>query len=174
MLLCSHFISDCEDHDFFMLIHLTGVLCPFAQVLFHLIKSCISFLPEAFNFVHRRCFLSFKFFNFSRFFGFTRLSEKQLSFTSSLSLLFPLRCHSRSRDEILSQWWSVVTPQVRSFRCLPGFPGFVVCFVWFVASCALHHVIMPSSHKSFATQLNKPYGSSIHLNRGNSHGEFSL
>ena len=34
--------------------------------------------------------------------GFTRLSKKQLSFTSSLSLLFSLRCHSRSRDEILS------------------------------------------------------------------------
>ena len=30
---------------------------------------------------------------------------------------------------------------------------------------------MPSSHKSFATQLNKLHGSSVHLNRGNSHGD---
>ena len=66
-----------------------------------------------------------------------------------------------------------VTPQDRSFRCLPGFPGFVVCFVWFIAfiiaSCALHHVIMPSCH--FFSQLNKLHGSLIHLNRGSSHGE---
>ena len=39
---------------------------------------------------------------FSRFFGFTRLSKKQLSFTSYLPLPLSLRCHSRSRDEILS------------------------------------------------------------------------
>ena len=36
---------------------------------------------------------------------------------------------------------------------------------------ASYHVIMPSSHKSFATQLNKLHGSSVHLNRGNSHGD---
>ena len=43
-----------------------------------------------------------------------------------------------------------IMPQDRSFRCLPGFPGFVVCFVssvaFIFASCALHHVIMPSCH----------------------------
>ena len=39
---------------------------------------------------------------FSRFFGFTRLSKEQLSFTSPLSFPLSLRCHSRSRDEILS------------------------------------------------------------------------
>ena len=38
---------------------------------------------------------------------------------------------------------------------------------------SLHHVycIMSSCHKSFASQLNKLHGSSIHLNRGNSHGD---
>ena len=38
---------------------------------------------------------------------------------------------------------------------------------WFVLVCC----IMSSCHKSFASQLNKPYGSSIHLDRGNSHGD---
>ena len=58
-----------------------------------------------------------------------------------------------------------VTPQDRSFRCLPGFPGFVVCFVWFIASCALHHVIY------FLNSTKYWHGPLIHLNRGNSHGD---
>ena len=44
----------------------------------------------------------FKWLNLFKARGFTRLSKKQLSFTSSLSLPFSLWCHSRSRDEILS------------------------------------------------------------------------
>ena len=43
-----------------------------------------------------------KWLNLSRFFGLTRLAKKQLSFTSPLYLPLSLRCHSRSRDEILS------------------------------------------------------------------------
>ena len=141
-------------------IHLTGVLCPYAQAIsfyqaFHLFSTgvlyeifltpcsihsivseavCCDFIKyllilpspysnpfsfqsecclklfflvtlfyrSVFNFVHLRCILSFNLFNLSRVFSFTHLSKKQLSFTSSLSLLFSLRCHSRSRDEILS------------------------------------------------------------------------
>ena len=46
--------------------------------------------------------LSSPLFFFSIWFNITHLSKKQLNFTSSLSLLFALRCHSRSQDEILS------------------------------------------------------------------------
>ena len=55
-----------------------------------------------FNFIISAVFFSRNGLTFARFFGFTRLSKKQLSFTSSLSLPFSLWCHSRSRDEILS------------------------------------------------------------------------
>ena len=51
---------------------------------------------------HLRGFIPFKLFNLSRFISFIRLAKKQLSFTFSLPLPFSLRCHSRSRDEILS------------------------------------------------------------------------
>ena len=90
---------------------------PSAQVLF-ILSSLVSLFNRS---VDRSCsslflfasgvlstsFISIVFFSrnvliFSRFFGFTRLSKKQLSFTSPLSLPFSLRCHSRSRDEILS------------------------------------------------------------------------
>ena len=97
-----------------------GSVLWFHQVSSHLIKflfnppsfhseCCLNLfflvtLPyrSVFNFVLLCCILSLNLFNFSRFIGFTRLSKKQLSFTSSLSLLFSLWCHSRSRDEILS------------------------------------------------------------------------
>ena len=45
MLLFSIIISNCEDHDLFLLILLTGV-CARCSCSFHLIKSCISFQPE--------------------------------------------------------------------------------------------------------------------------------
>ena len=69
-------------------------------------RSCSSLFLFS-NRVFSTLFISVVFFSrngltFSRFFGFTRLSKKQLSFTASLSLSFSLRCHSRSRDEILS------------------------------------------------------------------------
>ena len=98
---------------------LTGVSCPLLKlfssyqvlhnfstgVLLEFVLPCSSFLTECSQIRHLRCILSgngLTFSRFFRFFGFTRLSKKQLSFTSSLSLLFSLRCHSRSRDEILS------------------------------------------------------------------------
>ena len=87
-----------------------------------------------------------------------------------------LRCHPRSRDEILLQWWSVVTPQDRRFRRLPYFRdhrGFLLCLLFYFLHCIMsscHHVI----NLCIKTQLNKLHGSPIHLNRGNSHGVFSL
>ena len=51
------------------------------------------------------------------------------------------------------------------FRVLPCV-SFVPALYFCIASC--HHA---SSHKYFATQLNKWHGSLIHLNRGNSHGD---
>lgn len=108
-------ISFVKDHVLFVLIHLTGVLCPLLK-FFHFIKPCISFQPECCSnlfflvlFFLTECFQlrSFSLHSFFQFVqplkarGFTRLSNKQLSYTSSLSLPFSLRCHSRSRDEIL-------------------------------------------------------------------------
>ena len=87
-------------------LHLLLVHCNPFLMSFNLQGSrdvpCSSFLMEVFNFIHLRCILFSKWLNLSRFFGFTRLSKEQLSFTSSLFLPFSLRCHSRSRDEILS------------------------------------------------------------------------
>ena len=84
---------------------LTGVvsiyILPFNLKVFRNVL-CPSFLTECFQICHLRYSFSRNGLTFSRFFGLTRLSKKQLSFTSSLSLLFSLRCHSRSRDEILS------------------------------------------------------------------------
>ena len=111
-----------KDHVLFMPIHLTGVLWPFAQVLFalsHLVHlvltgvlactscplqpfSCV-FQPRGFSWCSFFLFSNggfqlcssslysvFQLFNLSRFIGFTRLSKKQLSFTSSLfSSVFP-------------------------------------------------------------------------------------
>ena len=80
-------------------------IVPLCSSSFRLFKLCISFqlgcclnlfvlitLPyrSAFNFVLLRCFISFNLFNLARFFGFTRLSKKQLSFPYS----FFFRCPS--------------------------------------------------------------------------------
>ena len=154
MFLSSIIISSCEGRLLFVPIHLTGVFCPVAQVL-SLLSSFISLFnrkgaricSSLFLFasgVLSTSFISVVFFSqngliFSRFFGFTRLSKKQLSFTSSLSFPFSLRCHSRSRDEILSQWWSVVTPRDRCARCPPVIRCCCLVIRLRVASC---HVIM--------------------------------
>ena len=76
-LLSSTHLLVCQDLVLFMLILLTGVLCPFAQVLFILSSFCLPFQPEccsnlffletlpyrsAFNFVLLRCILSFNLF----------------------------------------------------------------------------------------------------------------
>lgn len=45
---------------------------------------CFLILPESLNLVRLRCTLSSKFFNLSRFFGFTHLSNKQLCFSNPL------------------------------------------------------------------------------------------
>ena len=175
MLLFSIIISNGEDRVLFMLIHLTGVLCPLLKffssyqvlhlfstgVLSEFVLPCFSFLTECFQLRPSLLFSSLNQFNLARFFGFTRLSKKQLSFTYSLSPPFSLRCHSRSRDEILSQWWSVVTPQDRCSRRLPQVLGFSVCFIFAcsfyfcIASC--HHAIMPFIFKTHLNKLHRSF-----------------
>ena len=44
---------------------------------------------------------------------FHSLVEEATQFYRLSSSSFSLRCHPRSRDEILSQWWSVVTPRIQ-------------------------------------------------------------
>ena len=54
---------------------------------------------------------------------------------------FSLRCHPRSRDEILSQWWSVVTPRIQlSIFVTPtlAFSGDAICYFlrgWVFVCC---------------------------------------
>ena len=161
MLIFSLIISNCEDRVLFMLILLTGVLCHFFKLIssyqvLHLFSTGVLFefvLPSS-QFLFSTAVLTIV-FNSDMFFLSTFQPLKVLWFHSFVeeatqfylfsSSSVSLRCHSRSRDEILLQWWSVVTPQDRSFRCLPGFPSFAVCFF---CACsfifALHHVIMPS------------------------------
>ena len=115
-------------------------------VLPEFLLPCYSSLPECSQLCCSLLHSFFQLFNLSRFFGFTLLSKKQLSFTSSLSLPFSLRCHSRSRDEILSQWWSVVTPRDRCARCLPVIHSLAMPFACVLhlalSSCALHHIVL--------------------------------
>ena len=95
---------------------LSGVLCPLLKsfssyqvlhlfstgVMSEFVLPCSSFLMECFQLCSSPLYSFLKLVNLARFSGFTRLSKKQLSCTSRLPLPFPLRCHSRSRDEILS------------------------------------------------------------------------
>ena len=62
---------------------------------------------------------------------------------------FSLRCHSRSRDEILSQWWSVVTPRDRCARCLPVIRW---CCHVFCLCVAFHHAIICIASSCFQNQ----------------------
>ena len=108
--------SFCQDHVLFVLIHLTGVCarCSSSFILSSLAslfnRSVVWICSSLFLFLNgvlSTLFFSMAFFlsfcsTFSRFFGFTRLSKKQLSFTAYLPLPFSLQCHSRSQDEILS------------------------------------------------------------------------
>ena len=63
---------------------------------------CSSFLMECIQLCSTLLYSFLLFVQPLKVHGFNHWSKKQLSFTSSLSLPFSLRCHSRSRDEILS------------------------------------------------------------------------
>ena len=69
-----------------------------------------------------------------------------------------------------------VTPRDRRFRRLPYFRDRRV-FLLVLALLSLHCIMSSCLHVinlCIKTQLNKLHGSPIHLNRGNSHGDFSL
>ena len=100
----SHFVKDCV---LFMIVHLTGVLCPFAQVPFALsslasllnrsASRICSYLLLFLNGLLSTSFISVVLFSqsgltSSRFFGFTHSSKEQLSFTSPLfsSVVLPV------------------------------------------------------------------------------------
>ena len=91
LLPFSVIILSCEDHDLFMLILVTGVLCPllksfssyqvFASLLNRSATRIGSFLFPFLNGVLSTLFISVAFFlafcsTFARFFGFTRLSKE--------------------------------------------------------------------------------------------------
>ena len=128
------------DSVLFVPIHLTGMFCPFAQVLLALSSlaslfnrsaariwsSLIPFLNRSVFYIYlpfnlkvfamfcpsflTKCFrpCSPSLYSFLEFVqplkarGFSCFSKNQFSFTYPLSLMLPRRCHSRSRDEILS------------------------------------------------------------------------
>jgi len=102
---------------FFMPILLTGVLCPFVQVLFILSSLaspfnrsaawiCYSLFPlsyrSAFNFICLHWILFSILFNLSRFVVSLICQWSNLILPLLFLFRFSLRCHSRSRDEILS------------------------------------------------------------------------
>ena len=147
-----HSSSRIEDHVLFVLIHLTEVLCHLFKffssyqvlhlfstgVLSVFVRPCSSILTELVNFVHLCCILSFKLFNLSRFFGFTHLSKKQLSFTSSLPLPFlsgailDLGTRSLVSEGVL---WRPETDAPNAFHVL-RVSCFIYLFVW------IHQVII--------------------------------
>ena len=109
-------------------LHVLLVHCnPFFLMSFNLQGStnvpCSYFLTECFQLCPSPLYSSFQFFNLSRLIGFTRLSKKQLCFTSSLPLLFAI---PRSWGEISCKWRRVVTTRDRRSRCLPCILTFVM------------------------------------------------
>ena len=109
--------SFCQDRVLFLVYPFNRSVVSFCSSSFILSSFSFSFQLKCYqnrfflflflNGVLSASFISVVFFSrnvltFAWFFGFTHLSKKQLSFTSPLSLPFSLRCHSRSRDEILS------------------------------------------------------------------------
>ena len=97
---------------------------------------CSSLLTECLQSRSSPLYSFFQFVQPLKVHGFTRLSKKQLCFTSSSSAF--LRCHPRSRDEISCKWRSVVTPQDRRSRCLPCF----ACQLCYLFVCCIHHRII--------------------------------
>ena len=81
----------------------------------------------------------------SRFFGFTRLSKKQLCFTSS-SFVFPtVPSEISGRDPLVAmECCDAPRPELQMPSLI--FRVFIMWFVWFIAfifaSCALHHVFL--------------------------------
>ena len=109
-LPCSLIISFQPEWFQFLLVHYTrhSQLCNLQGS--HGV-SRFSFLIECSQFRSTLLCSSFKFSTSqgSWFHSFVR--EAALFYLSS-SFSASLRCHPRSRDEILLQWWSVVTPQM--------------------------------------------------------------
>ena len=134
--------------------------------------SLFLFSNGVFIFVHLRCILLSSLLNLSRFFGFTRLSKKQLCFTSSSSVFFTGAISRISGRDPLLVWESCDARdrRPRRFQKLPEdsrCSGLPVCsFVVVLFIFALHHVIIPSCLFILHLNLNKSCGPSVHLNRG--------
>ena len=78
------------------------------------------------------------------------VKEATLIYLSSSSS-FSLRCHPRSWDEILSQWWSVVTPRDHCARCPPVIRcHYNVIRLCCILSCHHVHCIIMFSKLAFA------------------------
>ena len=124
----------------YQVLHLfsTGVLSDFDL-------PCSSFLMECFQLCSSSLYSFFQFVQPLKVLGFTRLSKKQLYFTSSSSV--SPQCHPRSQEEILSQWWSVVMPRDRCARCLRVFRCLCHVICLRVAFC---HVIMCIASSCFS------------------------
>ena len=191
MLLSSPVTLLCQDHVLFLVYPFSRSVVSSAQVLFILsslvslfnrsvVRICSSLFlfpnGEFFNFDHLRGIIPFKLFNFSRFFGFTSLSKKQLSFTSSLSLPFvpPVPFQISGRDPlIVVECCNAPRPELQVPSMFSGFRR-MICLVRCIHLCIMCIASCHHATRFKKNQSNKPYGSLIHLNRGNSHGEFSL
>ena len=109
-LLCSLFISFQPEWFQLLLVH-----CTHHSQLCNLQGShgvpCFYFLPQCSQLCSTLLCSFFQLFNLSRFVVSLIGRRSHLVYLFSSSSI-SLQCHPRSRDEILLQWWSVVTPQM--------------------------------------------------------------
>ena len=120
----SLFISFQPEWFQFLLVHYTCHSQPCSLQGSHGVLFSILY-HSALNCVQLRCVLSFNFSTSqgSWFHSFVKEATQFYLFSSSS---VSLRCHPRSRDEILLQCWSVVTPRDRRSRRLPAISTFIV------------------------------------------------
>ena len=143
----------------------------------HMVSLVSIFYQSTLNCVQLRCVLSFNFSTSQGSLVSLICQRSNLVLLLPLPLPFsPVPSQISGRDPlVVVECCNAPRPELRVSPMISGFRHVICWFVAFIiASCALHHVIMPSCHLIFKTQPSKLHGSSIYLNRGNSHGDFSL
>ena len=137
VLPCSLFISFQPQWFRFLLVH-----CARHSQLCNLQGSngvpCFYFSTAVLSIVFNSVVFFLSTFQPLKVLWFHSLVEEATQFYLFSSSSVCLRCHPRSRDEILLQWWSVVTSRDRRSRRLPCF----ACRLCYLFVCCIHHVII--------------------------------
>ena len=106
------FLSRFNQSGFNSFLFFVLVIHSFATSKVQIVFLVSLYYCNALNFVQLCCVLlsTFQPLKVHWFHSFVKEAAQFYLFSSSS---VSLRCHPRSRDEILSQWWSVVTPRIQ-------------------------------------------------------------